>query len=358
MRRGEPDALQSALVQTSSSSSRQRSVALASMSGTLNGEQTAAYGIHRKRFTEFTARSALGAARRASADLTAFAALRRVSMAELALPDNFTSACRALPQPHAIEVLMNPRSGSTLLVTAFKRCGKSVAIPRYHAYTYRPCSIVSLRDPCERVVSQFVHIKESYGRGIMGENAGGDHGPCKEPELKAFAGDGNDGEHWNDKHRVNHTLYAPHCTNHWLHRVHTVEQFVEQLQMRWKSEIINLTPRDSAHRIRHMLVNLPQFWWIGKGSLIMCTPTLTRDLPRYAELLNCSSLATQLHDAQVEANWNHQAHINASHNAYPLAHRRPGWDTMSAETCRVVRTLYAKDAALWDANCAASSRRE
>ena len=259
-----------------------------------------------------------------------------------------------------IEVLMVPKTGSTLLTAAFSRSAKCNTSGRFHTnfhtQEYTPCSVATLRDPCERIVSQFEHLKNAY-------HASSSHGyhddplHCVAPAPRPLEGI--------DMSRppppisvANGTrapwLYGPHCRSHWLHRTNKVDAFVQQLQLHWASEILAVTPKKatSPGPIRHMVIALPQSLWLGNSSLIICNKRITSDLPRVANLFGCHVNLTL---AQALSDTKHSVHLNVSGRTWPSNLRPPDWRNLSAEGCRDVRKLYAEDARLYDWHCATNN---
>jgi hypothetical protein len=104
--------------------------------------------------------------------------------------DTFAGACLRQNQlpPH---LLMVPKTGSRSL-TEMQLCPRYVVARKerrvhLHATTYLPCSLVSLREPCDRFRSIFRHLFELYHRRT-------------------------------DPQYCNYISQSPSCPTHWFHR--------------------------------------------------------------------------------------------------------------------------------------------
>ena len=73
-----------------------------------------------------------------------------------------------------------------------------------HSQPYRPCSLATLRDPCERISSIFRHLKERYPQRSTTQHY------CKYLTLNGTPG-------------------TPACTTHWLHNAINISTFVALL---------------------------------------------------------------------------------------------------------------------------------
>lgn len=228
---------------------------------------------------------------------------------------------------------MVPKTGSTVLVAAFSRflkCRGDAHSPfhvNFHPQSYRPCSLATLRDPCERIVSQFDHLKNSYHwAGVHGYNDDPKH--CVKPAPLSW--DSKPAAH-NASAILNESraawLYTPHCRSHWLHRTLTVETFVSQLRSHWASEILQLEPKKAASSgpIRHMVITLPQHLWIGNESFIICNKRITTDVPRVAS--HFSSCEPDFAAAQDWSDGSHLAHFNISGKTV-LTHGSNAWPVL------------------------------
>lgn len=245
---------------------------------------------------------------------------------------------------------MVPKAGSSVMAAAFSqgcytsrgnRTSKTVNV-RFHNHLYTPCSIASLREPCERVVSAFAHLKASYLAYSALKH-------CDAPPGASTSNGTSD---------ATVSSHGPRCRDHWLHRTHTVEAFVTALGAHWDSEILAYDPSAADLRLtrRHMVVALPQALWIGRTSLILCSRNLTAHMLLASRRLRCHGLTPALLE-RVQRDYDGAHRANASRAGsrdsatWPMESRVPGWDRLSEAGCRAVRRLYSTDARLWEAHC-------
>lgn len=139
-------------------------------------------------------------------------------------------------------LLMNPKSGGTSLAhfgTCVNACTKrNVYTVHFHPRLNVPNSTVTLRDPCERTWSAFLHLRDAYSN----------HGECT-PPLPA------------------------RCASHWIHNM-SYGAFVGRLvplQSRWRPSI-------TRGFERHMVLVYPQAAWVANATRVICTPALTAAL--------------------------------------------------------------------------------
>ena len=157
---------------------------------------------------------------------------------------DWLATCNRSLRGHVPHLLMVPKTGSRSLL-ALANCPGYVRYRTtrkangrkppnkvwFHNMAYRDCSIATLRDPCERAVSIFRHLKERY--------------PVSQAEPKYC--------------KFNAT---PACPQHWLHNATTVDDFVSLLATHW-AEIAAHPITDTYSSKRHLVVALPQYRWIG-----------------------------------------------------------------------------------------------
>ena len=250
----------------------------------------------------------------------------------------FNAACDG-GLPH---ILMNPKTGSRTL-GALAHCPVYFARKdpahlkrkdreyffHYHSMLYQPCTLATLREPCDRVVSIFDHLSELY------HNRAGRQ-MCKYP-------------------------FSPACPSHWLHNATSVDRFVTLLAEReiWE-EVVGHDTNDTSSSRRHLVVALPQYLWLGNASRVVCTPRLSAEFVRLAvEYGGCASNASAC-DCIAKA----QQTSNSSSNARGDSHKdfagheiknyRPHTKeerTLSRAGCALARQVYWRDAQLWDAMC-------
>ena len=142
----------------------------------------------------------------------------------------------------AQNLLMNPKSGGSSLAH-FGACvnaclGRREYTVHFHTRLSIPNSTVTLRDPCERTWSAFLHLHDGYSN----------HGECTPP-------------------------LPDRCANHWIHNM-SYRAFVDRLvplQHRWQ-------PSTSRGFERHMVLVHPQAAWAANATRVICTPALTAAL--------------------------------------------------------------------------------
>ena len=278
-----------------------------------------------------------GHATRAEIDLARANMTVRAQLAntgELPSPSEFEAVCvssRRLPP----DVLMVPKTGSRTLI-------KLNECPRYHrrglihlhATAYVPCSLATLREPCERVVSVFKHLYELYHGRTM------------------------------SKYCAHAASPSPVCPAHWFHRAAHVDDFVDLLAANW-DEVLGHDMRNVVNSARHRVVAMPQYLWIGRLSHVVCTPRLADELPALARRHGCAHNATAC--ACVDAVTNasaapRPAGLGAAHDV-PVDWRGRSTNASAGEamtnlshrSCAATRQLYARDAHLWRALCAQHS---
>ena len=209
-----------------------------------------------------------------------------------------------------------------------------------HSMAYRPCSIATLRDPCERIGSRFRHLKERY------------------PPQRAS-------QHW--------CKYSstPACTTHWLHNATNLDSFVQLLGQHWP-EIRDHNHMHEFSTKRHLVIAMPQSLWIGGWSRILCTPRITSELaPLARDIGACGTLdapdcscvsakvtnrtdgrtATGTSDSRVGSAAGQRMGIDFSGRSYSYSQIDPEALALSPKRCAQTRQLYAGDAQLWTKLC-------
>jgi len=214
-----------------------------------------------------------------------------------------------------------PSTGSTTftgkLATA---CGNSSATSgrrvntlwSHQAPTSSHCgeaSVATLHDPCRRVVTIYTAFLNVYGADFAG---------CH---------------------------FAPStCKSHWVHRAANVNEFVAELERHWPMIMgvgsLSLTSAMSKAKTpilaKHMVVAVPQSLYIGSHTVLLCTPCIDAQLPRFARELGCfGSVGASQHMMSRERTGG------------------AGKFELSAAGCAAARRLYSVDAMHWDRSCAA-----
>ena len=276
-----------------------------------------------------------------------------------ALPVNVStwrSHCNiTVPPPH---VLMVPKTGSRSLIALGKcpsyRHSHSQGRIHLHKTTYMPCTLATLREPCERVVSIFRHLKERYPK-----------------------------ERTNDKYCMFHET-TPACSKHWLHKADNVSAFVSLLEAHW-SQLLHHCMTDMISSRRHILVAMPQHIWIGKYSRVTCTSELTAQMPNLVEEFGgcprdngTHPCACKAEVANAFANESRKGSVKDATaqtqrgiagdkieleetmvfdwaaRRYPFKQMRPEQLAISPSVCEQTRALYQQDAQLWKTLCGTS----
>jgi hypothetical protein len=251
---------------------------------------------------------------------------------ELPSRDAFDAECAqrsALPP----RILMVPKAGSRTLVklgncTRYQE-ERAKHRPRIHLHgvAYQPCTIASLREPCERAVSIFKHMYELY------------HGRAKR-EYCTYAA-------------------TPVCTTHWFHRATHVDEFAALLRDNFE-EVLAHNMNDLRSSKRHRVVVMPQYLWLGGLSHVVCTPRLDEELPALASRFGCvngtkcacaEQFATALGARSEAVGSAHDVAVDwAGHRTQHKA--APAQLNLSQAGCAVIRDVYARDTELWQQLCA------
>ena len=261
-------------------------------------------------------------------------------------PPASTSLPTSLPH-----ILMVPKTGSRALhtlaycprylelanLTRAKLLNQTILVRSHmHIQLYTKCSLATLRDPCERLVSIFRHLKERYSPSRSSSRW------CK-------------------------FTSTPACSTHWLHNASTVVKFVPLLRDNW-GEIINHSTKDEFSTKRHLIVAMPQYLWIGPLSRVICSPRLQQELPSLAQTFGgCDPEACDCVDVKAPAAAN-QTSPSGVTSINPYTGRLQGFDyggrmydlealrpedlAHTDESCAQTRGLYARDEQLWRRSCA------
>ena len=183
-----------------------------------------------------------------------------------------------------------------------------------HYRFYEPCSIAQLREPCDRAVSVFRHLKCMYS---LWRPSALQHGTmwCKRDIVT-----------------------RKRCENHWIHGVASADAFALALRDRWPS-LLSLEHVDLFER--HLIVAMPQSMYIGPRSWVLCTHRLETDLPDLARVI-CPSRLENIRSVP-----------HVSHNLQQCE-KSVKWDhtPLSEAGCAIIRGLYRQDYVLWQRHCA------
>ena len=174
-----------------------------------------------------------------------------------------------------VSVLRVPKTGSTTLASSLRgACNASVATVLFKhemvaSASYDNPSIVSLREPCDRLISIFRHMRAAYDTGRSPV--------CRHAAAK--------------------------CSRHWVHSAENADAFVALLQRHWHELLPRRRPSpsvvwpsaldaDAAHRQNSvvstpLMVALPQVLWVGNFSVVLCTHELDTQLVPLARQLGC-----------------------------------------------------------------------
>ena len=191
------------------------------------------------------------------------------------------------------EMMAVPKTGSSFLAALLKFsdcCGKIRY--NFHNSLYKPCSLATLREPCERVLSSYAHLRTVY-------------------------------------------------PTHWPGLAKTADEFVIQLEAHWSQISSHNVKATSGHQ-HHLILAVPQYWYIGNGTRVICTERLDEELPDVFRSLGCCRVA-------------HTSHVHNSSKRIAttaVSHRlNASQSHLSSAACATVRRLYWQDHHLYQSLC-------
>jgi hypothetical protein len=228
--------------------------------------------------------------------------------------ERFFAACSSRS---SFEVLMAPKTGSEYLGKSIMKVCPADSEPRakalWHPEVYtRPCSVVSLREPCARLQSMFGHLQRKYPRA-----------------------------------RTCHQGGVFTCRKHWFRNVTSVDEFAYAVRDHW-DEIRSHDMRiiHSRERKDYVLMQ-PQHIWVGNLSYVTCQNNLRADTAKLTSDLGCQH---HRHFANYTASVDQLKYTNPTNYTSLATH----FGNLSAAACRVVRELYWQDELLFSRHCAPS----
>lgn len=192
---------------------------------------------------------------------------------------------------------MVPKAGSSFASTIFEAsdCCQRVR-HHFHDSLYRPCSIVTLREPCRRAVSAFAHL--SAPKVLK---------PTEWPQLARNA-----------------------------------DEYVSSLATNWVRQAFVARKITFISQNRHYVVAMPQHLWIGNASKVICTDDLDEDLLPVLRRAGCCQVPKNATFARA----NKRVKVTAV-----TGRLQASAANLSSESCQLVRRLYAKDYELWQRLC-------
>ena len=208
------------------------------------------------------------------------------------------------------DVLMVPKTGSEFLHFNMKKACPYTprANTRFHTQLYSPCSVASLRDPCERLHSIFAHLKNKYPNKSMGVE--------------------------------------------WIDNAHSVDEFAVAVRDHW-SEVRNHNTRDARSKRRDLILLQPQYLWIGDLSYIVCQNRLFADILRFATEIQCKntnsiSNATILPRILKDHKTNRLVKFANSSAQYDAVAE---FGRLSRHACLWTKYVYREDELLFSTHC-------
>ena len=197
------------------------------------------------------------------------------------------------------EMMAVPKTGSSFLAALLKFsdcCGKIRY--NFHNHLYMPCGLATLREPCERVVSSYAHLRKLY-------------------------------------------------PTHWPGLAKTADEFVVELEAHW-SQISNHNVKATSGHQHHLILAVPQYWYIGNATRVVCTERLDEELPDVFRSIGCCRVANTsfIHNRSKRIADTAMSHriVNASQSQ------------LSSAACANVRRLYWQDHHLYQNLCTRAPR--
>lgn len=195
-------------------------------------------------------------------------------------------------------MLMVPKTGSSFLTEFYRKsdCCQRLSW-RFHDTLYRPCSLATLREPCERAISSYAHLR-SYYPG-----------------------------HWPNAPDVNH--YVERLAQNWAH----IANYAQHGHL----------ARNSGDR--NLILAIPQHFWIGNASRVLCSEDIDAELPSTFRALGCCRVPSNTSIVKQKLGKLGSIRTSRSHTLTPQQ------ANMSAAACATVRKLYWRDAELYERIC-------
>ena len=228
-----------------------------------------------------------------------------------------------------VHVLRVPKAGSTSFFEMLMPCLKSRAAstrtgsasspapawrvqtwPSHEVLPTDSCdqlSVAILRDPCDRLVSMYRHFEILWGLKLHS------HWVRNAPDADAFVAQLR--AHWSDVLGNGALPITPHFNGSTWARPPIPKSF-------WTSAR------------KHDAVLMPQKFWVGNYTRVLCLNRFDEDLAAFFGELGCTPPSKPRYS-------NHE--VDANSTKY----------TLTSTGCAAARELFHEDAELWDAHCAA-----
>ena len=198
------------------------------------------------------------------------------------------------------ELLMVPKTGSSLLTEFFKLCDCCGTVHWHmHGMLYTPCSLVTLREPCSRAVATYAHLRLVY-------------------------------------------------SSHWPGLAADVNEYVMELERHW-SKIVHHHAKDTSGMSHHLVLAMPQYLWVGNASRVLCSSDLNQSLPSAFRSLGCCRVPNSTAQANALHRVREGTKLSRTLNASQA--------NMSSASCAAVRRLYWQDDLLYRRLCNPGTRR-
>ena len=240
-------------------------------------------------------------------------------------PQRWREACANRSE---IDVLMAPKTGSEFLIASMKSACPSNphANTKFHTKLYRPCSVVSLRDPCERLHSTFAHLINKYPSNNSCHSGG------------VFT-----------------------CPTHWINHVQSVDDFAYAVRDHWDTIRAHDTRDVHTKQRKDYILLQPQHIWVGNLSYVTCQNRLSDDVLALTMALRCTHVQrflagankTRIPRVSRDPTTNRLVRFANASAQYDAVAR---FGTLSAGACAMVKELYWQDELLFGQHCRDVSR--
>ena len=235
-------------------------------------------------------------------------------------PQRWREACANRSE---IDVLMAPKTGSEFLISSMKSACPSNphAATKFHTKLYRPCSVVSLRDPCERLHSTFAHLINKYPSNNSCHSGG------------VFT-----------------------CPTHWINHVQSVDEFAYAVRDHWDTIRAHDTRDMRSKQRKDYILLQPQHIWVGNLSYVTCQNRLSDDVLALTTALRCTHVQrfiavankTRIPRVSRDPTTNRLVRFANASAQYDAVAR---FGTLSAGACAMVKELYWQDELLFGQHC-------
>ena len=240
-------------------------------------------------------------------------------------PQRWREACANRSE---IDVLMAPKTGSEFLISSMKSACPSNprANTKFHTKLYRPCSVVSLREPCERLHSTFAHLINKYPSNNSCHSGG------------VFT-----------------------CPTHWINHVQSVDDFAYAVRDHWDTIRAHDTRDMHSKQRKDYILLQPQHIWVGNLSYVTCQNRLSDDVLALTTALHCKYVQrflavankTRIPRVSRDPTTNRLVRFANASAQYDAVAR---FGTLSAGACAMVKEVYWQDELLFGQHCRDVSR--